>query len=152
MISRATAFTYKGKAVDARQVGRECNVRYALEGSIRRVGTLVQTNPQLIDTATAAHIWADRFENETSDLYPLQQAITGRIAASLDIQLARAEVSGLENETRQPQRRRPSPAGDGSYINGVTAEHLLTASRLLEQSVQLDPNLAESGPGLPRCW
>ena len=145
VISRATAFTYKGKAVDVRDVGRECNVRYALEGSIRRVGTVVQTNAQLIDTATAAHIWADRFENETSDLFALQQAITGRIAASLDIQLARAEG----------QRARERAASDPSavdlrlhaialYINGVTAEHLLAASRLLEQSVQLDPNLAES--------
>jgi len=145
VISRATAFTYKGKAVDARQVGREFGVRYALEGSIRRVGTLVQTNAQLIDTATAAHIWADRFENEISDLYALQQAITGRIAASLDIQLARAEG----------QRARERTAADPNavdlrlhaialYINGVTAEHLLTARQLLEQSVQLDPNLAES--------
>ena len=116
-----------------------------LEGSIRRVGTLVQTNAQLIDTATAAHIWADRFENEISDLFALQQAITGRIAASLDIQLAKAEG----------QRARQRAAADPSavdlrlhaialYINGVTAEHLLTARRFLEQSVQLDPNLAES--------
>jgi len=145
VISRATAFTYKGKAVDARQVGRECNVRYALEGSIRRVGTLVQTNAQLIDTATAAHIWADRFENEISDLYALQQAITGRIAASLDIQLARAEGQRARDRTAaDPNAVDLRLQAIALYINGVTAEHLLTARRLLEQSVQLDPNLSES--------
>ena len=144
VISRATAFTYKGKAVDARQVGRECNVRYALEGSIRRVGTLVQTNAQLIDTATAAHIWADRFENETSDLFALQQAITGRIAASLDIQLARAEGQRARERAADPSAVDLRLHAVALYINGVTAEHLLTARQLLEQSVQLDPNLAES--------
>jgi len=144
VISRATAFTYKGKAVDARQVGRECNVRYVLEGSIRRVGTLVQTNAQLIDTATAAHIWADRFENETSDLFALQQAITGRIAASLDIQLARAEGQRARERAADPSAVDLRLHAIALYINGVTAEHLLTASQLLEQSVQLDPNLAES--------
>ena len=145
VISRATAFTYKGKAIDVRQVGRECNVRYALEGSIRRVGTLVQTNAKLIDTATAAHVWADRFENEISDLYALQQAITGRIAASLDIQLARAEG----HRARQRTAADPSAIdlrlqATALYINGITPEHLLTARGLLEQSVKLDPNLAES--------
>jgi adenylate cyclase len=144
VISRATAFTYKGKAVDVRQVGRECNVRYALEGSIRRVGTLVQTNAQLIDTATAAHIWADRFENETSDLFALQKAITGRIAASLDIQLARAEGQRARERAADPSAVDLRLHAIALYINGVTAEHLLTAGQLLEQSVQLDPNLAES--------
>jgi adenylate cyclase len=145
VISRATAFTYKGKAVDVRQVGREWGVRYALEGSIRRVGTRVQTNAQLIDTASAAHIWADRFEYEISDLYALQQAITGRIAASLDIQLVRAEGQrAFERISVDPNAVDLRLRAMAYYINGVTPEHLLNARRLLEQSVQLDPNLAES--------
>ena len=145
VISRATAFTYKGKAVDVRQVGREWGVRYALEGSIRRVGTRVQTNAQLIDTASAAHIWADRFEYEISDLYALQQAITGRIAASLDIQLARAEGQrAFERVSVDPNAVDLRLRAMAFYINGVTPEHLLSARQLLEQSVQLDPNLAES--------
>jgi adenylate cyclase len=145
VISRATAFTYKGKAVDVRQLGREWGVRYALEGSIRRVGTRVQTNAQLIDTASAAHIWADRFEYEISDLYALQQAITGRIAASLDIQLARAEGQrAFERISADPNAVDLRLRAMAFYIDGVTPEHLLSARRLLEQSVQLDPNLAES--------
>ena len=145
VISRATAFTYKGKPVDVRQVGREWSVRYALEGSIRRVGTRVQINAQLIDTASAAHIWADRFEYEISDLYALQQAITGRIAASLDIQLARAEGQrAFERISVDPNAVDLRLRAMAFYIDGVTPEHLLSARRLLEQSVQLDPNLAES--------
>ena len=145
VISRATAFTYKGKAVDVRQVGREWGVRYALEGSIRRVGTRVQTNAQLIDTASAAHIWADRFEYEISDLYALQQAITGRIAASLDIQLARAEGQrAFERISVDPNAVDLRLRAMAFYIDGITPEHLLSARQLLEQSVRLDPNSAES--------
>jgi class 3 adenylate cyclase/TolB-like protein/Tfp pilus assembly protein PilF len=144
VISRATAFTYKGKAVDVREVGRECNVRYVLEGSIRRVGVVVQTNAQLIDTATAAHIWADRFENEISDLYALQQAITGRIAASLDIQLARAEARRAANTPANPDALDLRFRAMGLYISGITPEHTLNARWLLEKAVGLDPKSAES--------
>src|SRR5215469_5384255 len=132
VISRATAFTYKGKPVDVRQVGRQVGVRYALEGSIRRVGTLVQTNAQLIDTATAAHIWADRFENEMSDLLALQQAITGRIAASLDIQLAQAEARRAANAPTNPDALDLRFRAMGLYISGITPEHTLHARRPLE--------------------
>src|SRR5581483_474996 len=134
VIARATAFTYKGLAVDARQVGRECNVRYLLEGSIRREGTRVQVNAQLIDSATGAHLWADRFENEIADVLDLQEAVTGRIASSLDIQLVRAEN----------RRSGAPPAGAaaielrframGLYIDGVTPEHTLAARGLLEEA------------------
>jgi TolB-like protein len=91
VISPGTAFTFKGKAVDPRQIGREFGVRYLLEGSIRKDGMQVQTNAQLVDTRSAAHIWADRFDTELADLSELQDAITGRIASSLHIQLLQAE-------------------------------------------------------------
>src|SRR6266436_4418005 len=145
VISRATAFTYKGKPVDVRQVGREWGVRYALEGSIRRVGKRVQTNAQLIDTASGAHIWADRFEYEISDLYALQQAITGRIAASLDIQLAQAEARRvIDQRPANPDALDLRFRAIGLYISGITSEHTLAARRLLEQAVGLDPKSAES--------
>ena len=143
VISRATAFTYKGKAVDVRQVGREWGVRYALEGSIRRVGTRVQTNAQLIDTATAAHIWADRFENEISDLFVLQQEITGRIAASLDLQLAQAEARRvIDQRHANPDALDLRFRAMGLYISGITPEHTLAARRLLEEAVGLNPAFA----------
>jgi adenylate cyclase len=145
VIARGTAFTFKGRSVDARQIGKECGVRYLLEGSIRRVGNKVETNVQLIDASSGAHLWADRFDSDISDLFALQSAVTGRIAASLDIQLVKAE------DQRASQDRPANPdAVDlrlramAIYISAITPEHTLAARRLLEQSVRLDPGSAES--------
>src|SRR5271165_4280043 len=91
VIASGTAFSYKGKPVDARQIGQECGVRYVLEGSIQRSGNWVQTNARLVETTSATQIWADRFENKFSDLGELQNNITGRIASSLQVQLVTAE-------------------------------------------------------------
>src|SRR6516164_8297720 len=91
VISPATAFTYKGKAVDPRQIGQEFRVRYLLQGSIRKTERKVQTNAQLVDARSAAQLWADRFSYDLTDLSELQDAVTGRIASSLHIQLVKAE-------------------------------------------------------------
>jgi TolB-like protein len=91
VIARNSAFTYKNKAVDAKQVGRELAVRYVLEGSVRRIGNEVRVNAQLIDTKTGAHLWADRFDSNLADLGQLQNEITGRIASSLNVELIEAE-------------------------------------------------------------
>jgi adenylate cyclase len=72
VISRNTAFTYQGKRVDTKQVGRELNVRYVLEGSVRRSGSQIRVNAQLIDAEADAHLWAERFDGDTSDLFALQ--------------------------------------------------------------------------------
>ena len=80
VIARNTAFTYKGKTIDAKQIGKELGVRYALEGSVRRVGQQVQANVQLIDTETGAHVWADRFEADRADLAKAQDEIVSRLA------------------------------------------------------------------------
>src|SRR3984893_7361017 len=83
VISRNTAFTYRSKSVDTRQIGRELGVRYVLEGSVRRSGSQARINAQLIDAATGAHLWAERFDRETGDLFALQNEITGRLANTL---------------------------------------------------------------------
>ena len=143
VISRATAFTYKGKAVDARQVGKECGVRYVLEGSIRRVGTRMQTNAQLVDTVSGADIWADRFDNEVIDLYELQQAVTGRIASSLDIQLVKAESRRARDERAEnPDAVDLRLHGMAAYMNSLTPANTLAGRGFLEQAVHLDPNYA----------
>jgi adenylate cyclase len=145
VIARGTAFTFKGRSVDAREVGRECGVRYLLEGSIVRVGTRLETNVQLIDAQTGAHVWADRFESDVSDLFQLLSAVTGRIAASLDIQLAKAEGErAIERTAANADAVDLRMRAMALYINGVTPEHLHGARRLLEQSVRLDPSSAES--------
>jgi adenylate cyclase len=92
VIARNTAFTYKGKPLDAKQIGRELGVRYVLEGSVRRLGDKVEINAQLISTETGAHVWADRFEGDRSKLGQLQVEFVSRLANSLGVELVRAEA------------------------------------------------------------
>ena len=142
VISPGTAFTYKGKAVDPRQIGREFGVRYLLEGSIRKDGMQVQTNAQLVEARTAAHIWADRFDTELADLSELQDAITGRIASSLHIQ--------AEHRRAMAERPADPDAVDlrlhamALIVAGPSPEHHLSARQFLEESLQRDPQSAES--------
>ncbi len=145
VIARGTAFTFKGRTVDAREIGKECGVRYLLEGSIIRDGTRLETNVQLIDAKTGGHVWADRFESNMGDLFQLLAAVTGRIAASLDIQLARAEgARAMAQHAADPNAVDLRFRAMSIYISGITPEHTLEARRLLEQSVRLDPSSAES--------
>jgi TolB-like protein/class 3 adenylate cyclase len=92
VIARNTAFTYRGKPVDAKEIGKELGVRYLLEGSVRRLGEKVEVNAQLISTETGAHVWADRFDGERSKLGELQVDIVARLARMLGIELAKAEA------------------------------------------------------------
>ena len=93
VISRNTAFTYQGKRVDTKQIGHELGVRYILEGSLRRSGNHIRINTQLIDAETDTHLWADRFNGDTSDLFVLQDEITSRIAVALNLELLSAEAA-----------------------------------------------------------
>jgi adenylate cyclase len=93
VISRNTAFTYRNKPVETKQIGRELGVRYVLEGSVRRSGSRVRVTAQLIDAETDAHMWAERFDRDTSDLLALQDEITCRIAVTLNLELVRAEAA-----------------------------------------------------------
>ena len=92
VIARGTAFTFKGKPIDAKQIGRELGVRYLLEGSVRRVGENITVNAQLISTETGAHVWADRFEGERGKLGELQVEVVSRLANSLGVELVKAEA------------------------------------------------------------
>ena len=93
VISRASAFTYQGKPVNTKQIGRELGVRYVLEGSVARSGNEVRINAQLIDAETDTHIWAERFDHEMSDLFTVQDEITGRIGHTLNVKLIAAEAA-----------------------------------------------------------
>jgi TolB-like protein/class 3 adenylate cyclase/Flp pilus assembly protein TadD len=92
IIARNTAFTYKGRSVDAKEIGKELGVRYVLEGSAQRDGTRVRVNAQLVDAESGAHLWADRFEENIADLFKLQDHIVARLANSLKIALTSAEA------------------------------------------------------------
>ncbi len=145
VIASGTAFTYKGKPLDPRRIGQECGVRYVLEGSIQRSGNWVQTNARLVETASARQIWGDRFKNKFVDLSDLQDAITGRIASSLQIQLVKAE-----NRRAIAERPADPDATDlrlhamALLVSPITREHHLAARRYLEESLRLDPQSAEA--------
>jgi adenylate cyclase len=113
VIARGTAFTYKGKPIDAKQIGKDLGVRYVLEGSVRRVGETITVNAQLISTETGAHVWADRFDGERSKLGELQVEFVSRLANSLGIELVKAEpcarcASGRATPTGSTSRCKPN--------------------------------------------
>jgi class 3 adenylate cyclase/Flp pilus assembly protein TadD len=98
VIARNSAFAYRGKALDAKQIGRELGVRYVLEGSVQTGASRIRVNAQLIDAATGAHLWAERFDKPRGDLFDMQDEITARLARSLELEMHEAESRRLERE------------------------------------------------------
>ncbi len=142
VISRGTAFTYKGKPIDAKQVGRELGVRYVLEGSVRRLGEKVEVNAQLVSTETGAHVWADRFEGERSKLGELQLDVVSRLANSLGVELVKAEA------LRAARERPSNPDAVDLAMQAEVKEHSYSSDRkatineavaLSERALALDP-------------
>ena len=141
VIARRTAFTYKGKAVDIRQIGRELGVHYALEGSVRGSGRQVRTNTQLIDTDTGANLWADRFDHDACDLFALQDEITSRIAFALDLELIAAEVT---RRTDHPDALDCILRGRAALSRPLSRETYAEAIRLFEHALTLDPQSVDA--------
>ena len=98
VIARNSSFTYKGKAVDIKQVGRELGVRYVLEGSVRKAGGRVRITGQLIDATTGAHLWADRFDGPLDDIFELQDKVTSSVVAAIAPRLEQAEIDRSERK------------------------------------------------------
>ncbi len=98
VIARNSSFTYKGKAVDIKQVGRELGVRYVLEGSVRKAGNKVRITGQLIEAASGAHLWADRFDGPLDDIFELQDKVTSRVVAAIAPRLEQAEIDRSERK------------------------------------------------------
>ena len=99
MIARNSAFTYKGRAVDLKQVGQELGVRYVLEGSVRKAGNRVRITGQLIDTTTGAHIWGNRFDGALDDIFELQDQVASGVVGAIEPKLRQSEI---ERATRKP--------------------------------------------------
>lgn len=151
VIARNTAFTYKGKAVDMKQLGQDLGVRYALEGSIRRTGEHVVLNAQLISTETGAHVWADRFEGERSRLGVLQVEFVARLARSLDVQITQAEgLRVLKERSASPSAADLAMIGFSIYNRPRTKENMSEARQIFERSLQIDPELFQGHLGLAR--
>src|SRR5580658_4053597 len=125
VIARNTAFTFKGKPVDVKQLGRELGVRYAMEGSVRRVDENITLNAQLISTETGAHVWADRFDGERAKLGQLQVEFVARLARSLDVELVRAEsLRGMRDRPANPDAVDLTMRGWAAYFNGYGLDNL----------------------------
>jgi TolB-like protein/tetratricopeptide (TPR) repeat protein len=138
VISRNTAFTYRDKPIDSKQIGRELAVRYVLQGSVRRAGSRVRVNTQLIDAETDLHVWADRFDHATDDLFALQDAVTSQIAVALNLKLIGAEAA---RPTDHPDAFDYILRGRAAlyHYEGSTPERFDEAIRYFELALTLDP-------------
>jgi TolB-like protein/class 3 adenylate cyclase len=142
VIARNSSFTYKGRAVDVKQVGRELGVRYVLEGSVRRAANRVRIVGQLIDASTGAHLWADRFDGALDDIFDLQDKVTASVVGAIAPKLERAEI--------ERAKRKPTESLDAYdyYLRGIASIHLWTkeanaeALRLFYRASELDPDFA----------
>jgi adenylate cyclase len=141
VISRNTAFTYRNKPIDTKQIGRELGVRYVLEGSVRRSGNQVRVSAQLIDAQTDAHLWADRFDRDTNDLFVLQSEITGRLANALGVELIAAEAA---RPTEHPDALDYILRGRAARLKPKSRDTIAEAISLFEHALALDPRSVEA--------
>ena len=143
VISRNTAFTYIDKRIDTQRIGRELNVRYVLQGSVRRSGNRVRVNTQLIDTETNIHVWAERFDQAADDLFALQDEVTSQIAVALNLELIGAEAA---RPTDHPDALDYILRGRAALYNykGATREGLTDAVNLFETALALDPESVDT--------
>ncbi len=150
VIARNTAFTYKGKPIDAKAIGKELGVRYVLEGSVQPNGDRMRVNAQLIDAGSGAHLWAEQFDTPRADLLQMQDAIVTHLARAVDFQLTEAEAARL--------KRTPTANPDaedlalqciaGQWKAGFIGKEAAAAAALCEQALAIDPNNVRALLGL----
>lgn len=143
IIARNTAFTFKGKAIDVKRVGRAVNVRYVLEGSVQRGGNRLRVNVQLIDAETGNHIWAERFDRLITDLFDLQDEIVSMLANALNAQLIAAEARRAERSLH-PDAMDLYFQGWACLNRGPAPEHIAQARGYFERALALDPDSIEA--------
>jgi len=149
VIARNTAFTYKGKPVDAKQVGHELRVRYVLEGSVRRAGDQVQVNAQLVDAETGAHLWAERFDTNRQNLPDAQNEITGRLARTLHLELGEAVGRRIEQEkVVDPNARDFVMRGWALFYRPFSVANRRESQHAFEQALEIDPRSVDARIGI----
>jgi TolB-like protein len=152
VIARSTAFTYKGKPVDAKQIGRELGVRYVLEGSMRRAGNQVRVNVQLIDAEGGAHVWADRFETDRANLAEAQSEITARLAWTLKLELVKDVGRRIEQEKgRDPDARDLVMRGWSWWYRPRSDSTVQAAQRAFEWALAIEPRSVDARIGIAMC-
>ena len=150
VIARNTAFTYKGKPLDVKTIGRELNVRYVLEGSVQRGGNRMRVNVQLIDAETGNHLWAERFDKPLADLFDMQDEIVARLANALNAQLVAAEARRAEQA--------PNPDSMDLYFQGLawlnkgpTPDNVAQARGFFDRALAADPDNVDALVGSARA-
>jgi TolB-like protein len=152
VIARNSSFTYKGRAVDVKQVGRELGVRYVLEGSVRKAGNRVRIAGQLIDTSMGVHLWADRFDGDLTDIFALQDRVTASVVGAIAPKLEQAEI--------ERAKRKPTESLDAYdyFLRGIACVHRWTQEANVEalqhfaQAIRLDPDFAAAYGMAARCY
>jgi TolB-like protein/tetratricopeptide (TPR) repeat protein len=152
VIARNSSFTYKGRAVDVKQVGRELGVRYVLEGSVRKAANRVRITGQLVDTATGAHLWADRFDGGLEDIFDLQDQVTASVVSAIAPKLEQAEI--------ERAKRKPTESLDSYdyFLRGManvyqwTSDDISEALKLFYRAIELDPNFATAHGMAAWCY
>jgi adenylate cyclase len=151
VIARNSSFTYRGKAIDVKQVGSELGVRYVLEGSVRKVADRVRINGQLIDAATGMHVWAERYDRKADDIFGLQDEIALAVVGAIEPSLRQAEV-------KRVKRRRPENLDAYDLLlRAISAdmampEGVARALPLLDQAIELEPDYARAHGHLAMCY
>jgi TolB-like protein/Tfp pilus assembly protein PilF len=151
VIARQSSFSYKGRVVNAKQIGRELGVRYVVEGSVRKMANRVRITAQLIDAGTDAHIWADRYERDLRDIFALQDEITERIVSAIEptvraVEVKRALAKPTDSLTAYDCYLRALP-----YYHSQTREAVIHAEGLLQKAIDLDPQYSEALGTLADC-
>jgi adenylate cyclase len=150
VIARNTAFTFKDKAVDAKQIAKELGVRYVLEGSVQRNHNRVRVNAQLIDGETGAHLWADRFQEDVADLFKLQDDVVARLANALSDELVTAEAKAAAG-SKNPDSIDLVMRGRGAILHWAqqppTKDELAAVRALFERALEIDPKNADALAG-----
>ena len=153
VIARNSSFTYKGRAVDMKQVGRELGVRYVLEGSVRKAANRVRITGQLIDATTGAHLWADRFDGGLGDIFDLQDQVTESVVGAIAPAVEKAEI--------ERAKRKPTESLDAYalYLRGLARLYQVAsrqandeALRLFNSAIELDPDFASAYGRAAHCY
>jgi tetratricopeptide (TPR) repeat protein len=146
VIARNSSFTYKGRAVDVKQVGRELGVRYVLEGSVRKAANRVRITGQLVDTATRAHLWADRIDGGLGDIFDLQDQVTESVVGAIAPAMEKAEI--------ERAKRKPTESLDAydRYLRGLARLYQFASRQALDEALRLFNNASELDPDFASAY
>ena len=142
VIARNSTFTYKGAAIDVKQVSREQGVRYVLEGSVRKAGSRVRVTAQLIDATTGHHVWAERYDRDLEDIFAVQDEITREVVVALDVRLREGEQARVWSGGTKSVEAWECIRLSQDALNRFKAEDRIEARRLIDRALELDPNYA----------